>query len=169
MKKDRLGTMTHDYKRHDTTCLFTGLDVLQGKVIGQGFIRHRHQEFLKFLRRPDPEFPGEITLHLMLDNYGTHKHPNVQTWLTRHPQFVLTGSSWLNLVERWLGELTAKTVPRLSFASVADLQLANTEFLKAWNANPLAFVWTATVQSIQAKLAQCRQTLEQIKPGCTAP
>ncbi len=173
MKKGRLGTMTHDYKRHGTTCLFAALEVLQGKVIGQCFSRHRHQEFLKFLRRLDAEFPGEITLHLVMDNYGTHKHPNVQGWLKRHPRFVPhfvpTSASWLNLVERWFGELTAKAVRRGSFTSVADLQSAITAFLDAWNANPLPFVWTATVESIQAKLARCRQTLEQIKPECTVP
>lgn len=173
MKKGRLGTMTHDYKRNGTTCLFAALEILQGKVVGQCFTRHRHQEFLKFLRRLDVEFPGEIALHLVMDNYGTHKHPNVQKWLKRHtrfvPHFVPTSSSWLNLVERWFGELTAKAVRRGSFASVADLESAIAEFLNAWNANPTPFVWTATVESIQAKLARCRQTLEQIKPGCTAP
>ncbi len=132
-----------------------------------------HQEFLKFLRRLDAEFPGDIALHLVMDNYGTHKHPKVQTWLKRHPRFVPhfvpTSSSWLNLVERWSSELTAKAIRRGSFASVADLESAIAQFLEAWNENPKPFVWTATVESIQAKLARCRQTLEQIKPGCTAP
>lgn len=173
MKKGRLGTMTHDYKRNGTTCLFAALEVLQGKVIGQCYSRHRHQEFLKFLRRLDVEFPGEIALHLVMDNYGTHKHPNVQVWLKRHPRFiphfVPTSSSWLNLVERWFGELTAKAVRCGSFASVTDLETAIALFLEAWNENPNPFVWTATVESIQTKLARCRQTLEQIKPGCTAP
>ena len=173
MKKGRLGTMTHDYKRNGTTCLFAALEVLQGKVIGQCYSRHRHQEFLKFLRRLEGEFPGTIALHLVMDNYGTHKHPNVQAWLKRHPRFVPhfvpTSSSWLNLVERWFGELTAKAVRRGSFASVADLEAAIAQFLEAWNEHPNPFVWTATVESIQAKLARCRQTLEQIKPGCTAP
>jgi transposase/transcriptional regulator with XRE-family HTH domain len=173
MKKGRLGTMTHDYKRNGTTCLFAALEVLQGKVVGQCFARHRHQEFLRFLRRLDGEFPGQITLHLVMDNYGTHKHPNVQAWLKRHPRFVPhfvpTSSSWLNLVERWFGELTAKAVRRGSFTSVADLESSIAAFLEAWNENPNPFVWTATVESIQAKLARCRQTLEQIKPGCTAP
>jgi transposase/transcriptional regulator with XRE-family HTH domain len=173
MKKGRLGTMTHDYKRNGTTCLFAALEVLQGKVVGQCFTRHRHQEFLRFLRRLDGEFPGQITLHLVMDNYGTHKHPNVQAWLKRHPRFVPhfvpTSSSWLNLVERWFGELTAKAVRRGSFTSVADLESSIAAFLEAWNENPNPFVWTATVESIQAKLARCRQTLEQIKPGCTAP
>jgi len=173
MKKGRLGTMTHDYKRNGTTCLFAALEVLQGKVVGQCFTRHRHQEFLRFLRRLDAEFPAPIRLHLVMDNYGTHKHPNVQAWLKRHPRFaphfVPTSSSWLNLVERWFGELTAKAVRRGSFTSVADLESAIARFLEAWNENPRPFLWTATVESIQAKLARCRQTLEQIKPGCTAP
>ena len=173
MKKGRLGTMTHDYKRNGTTCLFAALEVLQGKVIGQCFTRHRHQEFLRFLRRLDTEFAGDVALHLVMDNYGTHKHPNVQAWLKRHPRFVPhfvpTSSSWLNLVERWFGELTAKAVRRGSFASVADLESAIAAFLAAWNEKPKPFVWTATVESIQAKLARCRQTLEQIKPGCIAP
>lgn len=173
MKKGRLGTMTHDYKRNGTTCLFAALEVLQGKVIGQCYTRHRHQEFLKFLRRLDQEFAGDVALHLVMDNYGTHKHPNVKAWLKRHPRFVPhfvpTSSSWLNLVERWFGELTAKAVRRGSFSSVDDLKAAIDEFLNAWNDDPKPFVWTATVESILAKLARCRQTLEQIKPGCTAP
>ena len=173
MKKGRLGTKTHDYKRNGTTCLFAALEVLQGKVIGQCYARHRHQEFLSFLRRLDKEFPGDVQLHLVMDNYGTHKHPKVQAWLKRHgrfiPHFVPTSSSWLNLVERWFGELTAKAVRRGGFASVEDLKTAIDEFLTAWNTNPKPFVWTATVESILAKLSRCRQTLEQIMPGCTAP
>jgi len=173
LKKGRCGTMTHDYKRHGTTTLFAALEVLQGKVVGQCYKRHRHQEFLKFLRRLDEEFPGQTPLHLGMDNYGTHKHPRVQTWLKRHPRFiphfVPTSSSWLNLVERWFGELTSKRVRRGSFSSVEDLQNAIAEFLAAWNEDPKPFVWTATVESIQQKLARCRQTLEQIQPGCTQP
>ncbi len=173
LKKGRCGTMTHDYKRNGTTTLFAALEVLQGKVVGQCYKRHRHQEFLKFLRRLDEEFPGLTPLHLVMDNYGTHKHPKVQAWLKRHPRFiphfVPTSSSWLNLVERWFGELTSKRVRRGSFSSVEDLQKAIGEFLDAWNENPKPFVWTATVESIQQKLARCRQTLEQIQPGCTQP
>ena len=173
MKKGRCGTMTHDYKRNGTTTLFAALNVLQGKVIGQCYQRHRHQEFLKFLRRLDQEFPGDVPLHLVMDNYGTHKHPTIQAWLQRHPRFIThfvpTSSSWLNLVERWFGELTSKRVRRGSFFSVDDLQKAIMEFLEAWNENPKPFVWTATVDSILAKLSRCRQTLEQIKPGCTQP
>lgn len=173
LKKGRCGTMTHDYKRNGTTTLFAGLEILQGRVIGQCYQRHRHQEFLRFLRRLDQEFAGKTRLHLVMDNYGTHKHPKVKAWLKRHPRFiphfVPTSSSWLNLVERWFGELTSKRIRRGSFGSVQDLQNAITEFLAAWNENPKPFIWTATVQSIQEKLAHCRQTLEQIQPGCTAP
>ena len=173
LKKGRCGTMTHDYKRHGTTTLFAALEVLQGRVVGQCFERHRNQEFLRFLRRLDQEFPGAVPLHLVMDNYGTHKHPNVQAWLKRHPRFiphfVPTSSSWLNLVERWFAELTTKSVRRGSFTSVEDLKNAIREFLAAWNNHPNPFVWTATVESIQQKLSRCRQTLEQIKPGCTLP
>jgi transposase len=108
-----------------------------------------------------------------MDNYGTHKHPNVKAWMKRHPRFVShfvpTSSSWLNLVERWFGELTRKRIRRGRFVSVADLRAAITEFLEAWNEQPKPFIWTATVESIQAKLSRCRQTLEQIQPGCTLP
>ena len=173
LKKGRCGTLTHDYKRNGTTTLFAALEVLQGRVIGQCFARHRHQEFLKFLRRLDQEFPGPVPLHLVMDNYGTHQHPNVRAWLKRHPRFVLhfvpTSSSWLNLIERWFGELTTKRVRRGSFHSVGDLETAITEFLTAWNEHPKPFVWTATVESIKDKLSRCRQTLEQIQPGCTLP
>jgi len=173
LKKGRCGTMTHDYKRNGTTTLFAALEVLRGRVIGQCYQRHRHQEFLKFLCRLDQEFPGEVPLHLVMDNYGTHKHPKVQAWFKRHPRFVPhfvpTSSSWLNLIERWFGELTSKRVRRGSFGSVEDLQNAITEFLEAWNENPKPFLWTVTVDSIQEKLSRCRQTLEQIQPGCTQP
>ena len=165
--------MTHDYKRHGTTTLFAALESLQGKVVGQCYERHRHQEFLKFLRRLDTEFPGNVPLHLILDHYGTRQHAQVKTWLKRHPRFVAhfvpTSSSWLNLVERWFGHLDNKAIRRGVFRSVADLQAAIEAFLQAWNENPKPFVWTATVESIQEKLNRCRRTLEQIKPGCTSP
>lgn len=171
MKKGRCGTMTHDYKRNGTTTLFAALELAQGKVIGQCYARHRHQEFLKFLKRLDAEFPKEKKLHLVMDNYGTHKHPVVQGWLQRHPRFVThfipTSSSWLNLIERWFGELTGKRIRRGIFVSVADLIAAIENYLDAWNANPKPFVWTATVDSIVEKLARCKQTLEKIQPGCT--
>jgi transposase len=172
LKKGRCGTMTHDYKRHGTTTLFAALDVMAGKVIGDCYKRHRHQEFMKFLRRIDREFSGKVPLHLVMDNYGTHGTPEVKDWLSRHPRFhvhyVPTSSSWLNLIERWFGELTRKRIRRDSFLSVDDLIAAITDFLAVWNKKPRPFVWTATVESIVAKLARCRQTLEQIQPGCTA-
>ena len=173
IKKGRCGTMTHDYKRNGTTTLFAALDILQGKVIGQCYQRHRHQEFLKFLRTVDKEFPGKVALHLVMDNYGTHKHENVRNWLKRHPRFVLhfvpTSSSWLNLVERWFGHLDSKAIRRGVFHSVEHLKASIQEFLTAWNKDPKPFVWTATVESITEKLSRCRQTLEKIQPGSTSP
>src|SRR5437899_2103640 len=173
LKKGRCGTMTHDYKRNGTTTLFAALGLLQGRVVGEFSARHRHQEFLKFLRRLETEFPGDVPLHLVLDNYGTHKHPRVRSWLQRHPRFVLhfvpTSSSWLNLVERWFSELTSKRIRRGAFTSVEELQAAIDDFLTTWNKHPKPFVWTATVESIVEKLSRCRQTLEKILPGCTRP
>jgi len=128
---------------------------------------------VKFLRRLDAEFPGKVPLHLVMDNYGTHKHEKVREWLKRHPRFAVhfvpTSSSWLNLVERWFGHLDQKAIRRGVFRSVANLQLSIDVFLHAWNENPKPFVWTATVESIQEKLNRRRQTLEQIQPGCTRP
>lgn len=173
LKKGRCGTMTHDYKRNGTTTLFAALEVAQGKVVGQCYARHRHQEFLRFLKQLDQEFPGDVKLHVVMDNYGTHKHPRIQNWLKRHPRFVPhfipTSSSWLNLVERWFGEITSKRIRRGVFVSVEDLENAIQEFLEAWNSDPKPFVWTATVESIVEKLSRCKQTLERIKPGCTRP
>lgn len=133
------------------SCGFAALEMLQGKVIGQCYQRHRHQQFLRFLRILDSEFPGKAPLHLIMDNYGAHKHANVRTW--RHPRFVFhfvpTSSSWLNLVE--------------------DLDASIGAFLKAWNQDPQPYVWTATVESITQKVSRCRRTLEKIQPGCTRP
>jgi transposase len=173
LKKGRCGTMTHDYKRNGTTTLFAALSVLDGKVVGQCVPRHRHQEFLKFLRRLDSEFPEPLTLHLVMDNYGTHKTPEVQRWLKKHPRFVAhfipTSSSWVNLVERWFGELTRKAVRRGAFVSVPDLIQSIEAFLAAWNHNPQPFVWTAKVEDIMGKLDRARIKLETIEPGCTQP
>jgi transposase len=173
LKPGRCGTFTHDYKRNGTTTLFAALQVVEGRVIGECYPRHRHQEFLQFLRRLDAEFPGDVGLHLILDNYGTHGHERVRRWLAKHPRFVLhfipTSSSWLNLVERWFAELSQKAVRRGVFRSVEDLQQAIKDFMSAWNANPTPFVWTATVEKILEKLERCRRRLEQIKPGCTKP
>jgi len=173
IKKGRCGTMTHDYKRNGTTTLFAALETLQGKVVGECHQRHRHQEFVKFLRRLDTEFPGKVPLHLIMDNYGTHKHEKVREWLKRHPRFVAhfvpTSSSWMNLVERWFGHLDDKAIRRGVFLSVADLESSIGAFLQTWNKDPKPFVWTATVESIMEKLTRCRRTLEQIQPGCTRP
>ena len=173
LKKGRCGTMTHDYKRNGTTTLFAALSVLDGKVIGECHSRHRHQEWLRFLRRLDREFPPELELHLVMDNYGTHKEPHVKAWLKKHPRFVChfipTSSSWLNLVERWFGELSQKAIRRGSFVSVPDLQAAIDRFLKAWNQKPKPFIWTATVGDIIKKIDRARAKLEEIKPGCTQP
>jgi transposase len=173
LTKGRCGTMTHDYKRNGTTTLFAALNPLDGKVIGECHPRHRHQEWLKFLRRLDREFPGEHELHLIMDNYGTHKEPHVQAWLKKHPRFVChfvpTSSSWLNLVERWFEELTEKAIRRGSFVSVPDLIQAIDRFLEVWNAKPNPFVWTATVDEIIRKIERARAKLEQIKPGSTLP
>ena len=140
LKPGRFGTFTHDYKRHGTTTLFDDLQVAEGRVIGECYQRHRHQEFLRFLKRLDRELPSGKALHLILDNYGTHGHPKVREWLARHPRFVLhfipTSSSWLNLVERWFAELTQKSVRCGSFHSVDDLEQAIAAFLDVWNANP---------------------------------
>ena len=127
---------TATYNRHGTTNLFAALDVLAGKVIGDCYKRHRHNEFLRFLRRINREFPGKTSLHLVMDNYGTHGTPEVKDWLNRHPRFkvhyIPTSSSWLNLIERWLGELTSKRIRRDSFLSVDDLIAAINEFLAAF-------------------------------------
>lgn len=173
LKKGRCGTMTHDYKRNGTTALFAALNLLEGRVIGECYKRHRHQEFLKFLRSIEAEFPGRTPLHLVMDNASTHSTPEVRRWFKRHPRFTVhfvpTSSSWLNLIERWFAELTNKRIRRGSFYSVDELIAAIEAFLANWNEHPKPFVWTATVQSITEKLSRCRQTLEQIQPGCTAP
>jgi transposase len=137
LKKGRCGTMTHDYKRNGTTTLFAALDLLQGKVIGDFHKRHRHQEFLQFLRRINGEFPGQTPLHLVMDNYGTHNTVEVKSWLKAHPRFVPhfvpTSCGWLNPIERWFAELTNKRIRRGSFFNVPDLIVAIQEFPAAWN------------------------------------
>ena len=164
MVKGRAQTMTHDYKRHGTTTLFAALDVLTGKVIGSCLPKHRHQEFLKFLRTVDREVPKGLDIHMILDNYATHKHPDVKAWLDKHPRFDLhftpTTSSWLNLVERWFRELTDKALRRGVFHSVPDLIAKIEDYLDATNADPTPFIWTATAESILAKVARGRVALE---------
>lgn len=166
LKKGRCGTMTHDYKRNGTTTLFASLSMLDGKVLGQCSPRHRHQEFLTFLRKIDRGYPRDLTLHLILDNYGTHKHPNVNAWLSKHPRFQLhftpTSASWLNLVERWFRELTVKRIRRGVFYSVRDLVEAIEEYLEANNEHPKPFVWTASVEKIIAKVSRCKAILDTL-------
>jgi transposase len=166
MKKGRAGTMTHDYKRNGTTTLFAALSMLDGTVVGQCLPRHRHQEFLKFLRHLDREFPGQLELHLIVDNYRTHKHANVDAWLAKHPRFHLhftpTSSSWLNLVERWFRELTEKAIRRGVFHSVPELIDAIEVFLAAHNDDPKPFVWTASADAILAKVNRCKAVLETV-------
>jgi transposase len=166
MKKGRAGTMTHDYKRHGTTTLFAALNVLTGKVIGDCLPRHRHIEFLKFLRTIDREVPKGLQIHLILDNYSTHKHENVKKWLAKHPRFHLhftpTSSSWMNLIERWFGKLTEKAIRRGVFRSVPELIAAIEAYLAANNENPEPFIWTATAEQILAKVQRGRATLEAI-------
>ena len=166
MVKGRAATMTHDYKRHGTTTLFAALDVLTGKVIGSCLPKHRHSEFLKFLKVIDAEVPKDLDVHLILDNYSTHKHANVQAWLGKHPRFQLhftpTSSSWLNLVERWFRELTDKALRRGVFHSVPDLIAAIEAYLDAHNNDPKPFLWTATADDILAKVARGRVALEAV-------
>ena len=163
MKPGRAGTMTHDFKRHGTTTLFAALSMLDGAVIGQCLPRHRHQEFLKFLRTLDREFPSRLDLHLIVDNYGTHTHASVDAWLAKHPRFHLhfvpTSCSWLNLIERWFRELTDKAIRRGVFHSVPDLITAIEAYLDAYNQDPKPFVWTAEVDKIIEKIARARAAL----------
>ena len=166
MKKGRAGTMTHDYKRHGTTTLFAALNVLDGRVIGECLPRHRHQEFLRFLRRLDRAFPPALDLHLIVDNYGTHRHPAVRSWLAGRPRFHLhftpTSSSWLNLVERWFRDLTVKRIRRGVFPSTRALISAIHEYLDATNNDPRPFVWTATTNSILKRVRRGKAVLETL-------
>ena len=155
---------THDYSRHGTTTLFAALNMLDGTVIGDCMPRHRHQEFIRFLQLINVKTPSDLTLHMIVDNYGTHKHPRVQSWLKRHPRFVLhftpTSSSWLNLIERWFSEITTKRIRRGSFKSVKDLIKAINQYIESHNQNPRVFVWTASVQSIMKKISKCKEALD---------
>ena len=166
LKKGRCGTYTHDYKRNGTTTLFAALNMLDGKVIGDCMPRHRHQEFIRFLGKVDGETPTGLDLHLIVDNYGTHKHPRVKSWLRRHPRFHLhftpTSSSWLNMVERWFRELTEKRIRRGTFWNVATLIAAIKDYLDNHNQNPRVFVWSAPVERILTKIAKCKEALDAL-------
>jgi transposase len=151
------GRKTHDYVRHGTTSLFAALDIATGKVIGQHQRRHRHQEFLRFLRTIDANTPKDLDLHLICDNYATHKTPAIKSWLSAHPRFHLhftpTSGSWLNLVERWFGELTNRKLRRSTHRSVKELETDVNAWIAAWNEDPKPFVWTKTADEILANLA----------------
>ena len=166
IKKGRCGTMTHDYKRYGTTTLFAALNFLDGTVIGECMPRHRHQEYLKFLRKLDREIPSALELHLVVDNYSSHKHDVVTAWLAKHPRFhihyIPTSSSWLNLVERWFRELTQKRLRRGNFTGVKQLIAAIDEYLAHNNKQPKPFVWTATAKQIIDKVNRCKGISETL-------
>lgn len=155
---------THDYERHGTTTLFAALDVAAGKVIGECQPRHRHQEFLRFLDTIDAATPTNLSVHLILDNYGTHKHPDVKKWFAQHARyqvhFTPTSASWLNQVERWFAEITRKRIRRGTFRSVRELEKVIRDYIRAHNKAPQPFVWVASANKIIAKVRKYKQTLE---------
>ena len=166
MKKGRAGTMTHDYKRNGTTTLFAALNVLDGSVIGQCMQRHRHQEFLRFLNRLERDVPAGKLVHVILDNYASHKHPKVLAWLARHPRwtfhFTPTSASWLNAVEGFFAKLTKRRLKRGVFHSLVDLQAAINRYLAEHNQAPKPFVWTADPDAIIAAVSRGYQVLDSI-------
>jgi len=166
MKQGRAGTMTHDYKRNGTTTLFAALNTLDGKIIGQCLPRHRHQEFLRFLRTINRQTRKGLDIHMIVDNYGTHSHPAVTAWLDKHPRFHMhftpTSASWLNLVECWFRKITEKRIRRGVFKSVPNLISAIMEYLDDSNAAPKPFIWTASVQNILSKVKRANEVLETL-------
>lgn len=166
IKKGRCGTMTHDYKRNGTTTLFAALELAEGKLIGTCMKRHRHQEWLAFLKLIDAQTPAGVNLHLIVDNYATHKHPKVKAWLKRRPRFHIhftpTSSSWLNLVERWFRELTDKRIRRGVFKSVKELTQIIMDYIQRHNEDPQPFTWTAKAEDILAKIGRARDTLNKM-------
>ena len=152
---------THDYKRNGTTTLFAALSMLDGKVIGDCVPRHRHQEFIRFLKLIDAQTPPNLDLHLIMDNYATHKHPRVKAWLGRHPRFqfhfIPTSSSWMNMVERWFREITDKRIRRGTFQNVPVLVKAIMGYIENHNQNPKVFVWSAPVNKILEKISKSKE------------
>jgi transposase len=166
LKKGRLQTMTHDYKRHGTTTLFAALNILNGKVIGTCMDKHRHQEWLRFLCLIDRQTPANQPVHLIVDNYATHKHPKVKSWLKRHKRFhihfIPTSSSWLNVIERWFRDITHNRIRNGVFKSVEQLEQAIRNYIEHHNANPKTFVWTQKAEDILEKVARARKALNKI-------
>jgi len=165
LKVGRCGTMTHDYKRNGTTTLFAAIEMAEGRVIASCMPRHRHQEWIKFLNQIDRETPQDLDLHLIADNYSTHKHPKVKAWLKRHPRFhmhfIPTSSSWLNVIERFFNKLTNNRIRRGVFTSVADLVAAIEDFIAQHNESPAPYVWTARVEEILEKVGRARAALDK--------
>ena len=162
----RLKTMTHDYKRNGTTTLFAAIELAEGQIIAECMPRHRHQEWSKFLKRIDTQTPAELDLHLIVDNYATHKHPKVQSWLKRHKRFTVhfipTSSSWLNVIERWFRDITDQHIRRGVFRSVAQLEAAIQDYINHHNACPKSFMWTAKARGDPRKSPPCRAALNRI-------
>jgi transposase len=165
----RLQTMTHDYKRNGTTTLFAAIELVEGRIIAECMPRHRHQEWLKFLKKIDVETPTNLDLHLIVDNYATHKHPKVQSWLNRnkrfHMHFIPTSSSWLNVIERWFRDITDKRIRRGVFRNVAQLEAAINDYINHHNAHPKSIVWTAKAENILEKACRARKALNKIPTG----
>ena len=166
IKKGRCGTMTHDYKRNGTTTLFAAMSTLDGKVIGSCMPRHRHQEWLKFLKQIDRETPKDKQIHLVADNYSTHKHPVVLRWLARrkriHVHFTPTSASWLNMVERFFRDLTEKQISRGVFHSVSQLEATILSAIEQHNVDPKPFIWTAKASDILEKVKRARRSLDKV-------
>lgn len=169
LRKGKTATMTHDYVRHGTTTLFAALNTLDGKLIGTCMKRHRHQEWIKFLKLIDTQTPADKQLHLIVDNYATHKHPKVVNWLKRHPRFHMhftpTSASWLNMVERWFRDLTGKRLKRGVFTSVPQLIAAIEDYIRTMNQSPKPFIWTAKASDILEKVKLARGSLHKSVTG----
>jgi transposase len=169
LKKGRAQTMTHDYKRHGTTTLFAALNVLNGSVIGKCQQRHTHAEWLKFLKKIERQTPRDKTLHLIADNYATHKHPAVQQWLAKHPRFNMhftpTSASWLNMVERFFRDITCERLRRGVFTSVPELEAAINEYVAHHNKNPKPFIWTKSARDILQKVIRANSRLSSKQNG----
>lgn len=163
MKKGRLGTMTHDYKRNGTSTLFAALNMYDGSVIGECYERHTHKEFLRFLRTIDKQIAKDLDIHIIADNYGTHKTDGVKLWLSKHPRFHFhftpTSASWINMVERFFSKITEKMIRRSSFNNVKELESSILNFIAVHNENPKVYTWTKDADTIIAKWIECKDAL----------